>query len=387
MPSDLPGKLTFDDYKAFNDVHAKMIVSAGVAQERLRRTLDRVGVPGAVRWDPHAGELELRGRVFQAEALGSFNGSTWLWSWANDALGLPEARMAIGRQLRDAAERHALRLLATAEMDGDEMLAYKIGDFAVAYGYADAYYLVNQSVVYLIKRGQLDELEDRLGVLRAALQTIQAGTQRANFPLALLIAAKQLDLTVVHHDGDCTIADPAAPDEASIEVSSHGAMLEPIAICFTPEPVAVTDLVAPLLEEDSLAVLAWHEIHDGSIDLSAEGYIARVTPIEGADAVRREAVARLGADRAAGFRGAYVIRAGLRQGYEGRQHIVHDPAQLLGAASTGAMRGWVPAAVLEATGGRALSRPFPEEALVLCDCLKTGRNQVFDLGLGRVYER
>ena len=82
--SEIPGRR-----EAFDRSHAEIGVLASVGQARFSATLDRIGPPGAARWDPIAGEVELRGRTFRAEQLGSFDGRSWLWSWANPHLEIP----------------------------------------------------------------------------------------------------------------------------------------------------------------------------------------------------------------------------------------------------------------------------------------------------------
>jgi hypothetical protein len=146
--SSLPG-----GREAFDEAHARIAAAAAAAQERLSMALDAIGPPGAARWDPIAGEIELRGKVLRAEQLGSFDGSSWLWSWANPHLEIPEAKTTVARRLRDskAVAAFAEPMIQAA----DERLPYMMGDFAIASSGVDGYWLADHSQVYVIKPGQL----------------------------------------------------------------------------------------------------------------------------------------------------------------------------------------------------------------------------------------
>lgn len=143
--SELPG-----GREGFDRAHAEIASVANAAQQRLSDDLDAIGPPGSTRWDPIKGEVELRGRVFRAEQLGSFDGASWLWSWANDHLNIPPEKTTMARRLREKGGVFAEPMIAA-----DETLPYMMGDFAIAYCGVEAYWIANQSQVYVFEPGQL----------------------------------------------------------------------------------------------------------------------------------------------------------------------------------------------------------------------------------------
>lgn len=144
--AELPG-----GREAFDRAHAEIRPVAEAAQQRLADALDAIGAAGQWGWDPIKGELALRGRVFRAEPLGSFDGATWLWSWANDYLAIPQEKTTMARRLRAKGGVFAEPMIAAS----DETLPYMMGDFAVAYCGAEAYWVANGSQVCVFEPGQL----------------------------------------------------------------------------------------------------------------------------------------------------------------------------------------------------------------------------------------
>jgi hypothetical protein len=129
-------------------------------QTRFSNALDRVGPRGMATWDPIAGTIELRGRMLRAQQLGSFDGNSWLWSWANTFLNIPEDKTTFARAFRDAAEQLGVPALRTPMIkSNDEELGPRIGGLAIAHGFGEAFYYANESQVYLLERGQLEDLE------------------------------------------------------------------------------------------------------------------------------------------------------------------------------------------------------------------------------------
>ena len=152
---------------ALLDAFAAIEDQAIAMQGRFSAALDLLGPPGVAAWDPVAGTIELRGHTFRAQQLGSFDGASWLWSWANRHLEIPEAKTVLARGLRDAAERLAVPALRMAMIaDDDEELADLLGGVAIAHGFGEAFFYANQSQIYLIEPGQLDEIERRPPVTR-----------------------------------------------------------------------------------------------------------------------------------------------------------------------------------------------------------------------------
>ncbi len=141
--------------------------TASAMQARLVAVLDTLGPAGAAAWDPIAGTLELRGRRFRAQQLGSFDGESWLWSWANPHLAIPEAKTTFARGLRDAAGRLGTAALGTAMIaDADAELPHLLGSLAIAHGFGEGFFLANESQIYLIEPGQLAEIERQPQVAR-----------------------------------------------------------------------------------------------------------------------------------------------------------------------------------------------------------------------------
>jgi hypothetical protein len=128
-------------------------------QARFTAALDALGPPGMAGWDPFAGTLELRGHTFQAEQLGSFDGTSWLWSWANTYLNIPQEKTTLARALRDAADELGVPGLRTPFIaDTDEELPFLLGGLAIAHGFGEAMYYANQSQIYLLRPGQLRQV-------------------------------------------------------------------------------------------------------------------------------------------------------------------------------------------------------------------------------------
>jgi len=128
-------------------------------QARLSAVLDSIGPPGMAAWDPIKGFVELRGKQFRAQMLGSFDGRSWLWSWANTYLEIPEELTAYARRMRDQPGPLSAALATPMIEDDDEELPYMLGSIAIAHGFGEAFYYANQSQIYLLDPGQLEDVE------------------------------------------------------------------------------------------------------------------------------------------------------------------------------------------------------------------------------------
>jgi len=136
--------------------------TAEAKQTRFAEVLDKIGPPGRASWDPIGGTIMLRGRTFRAQQLGSFDGRSWLWAWANTHLNIPDEMTTLARAFRDAADKLELPALYEPMIaDSDEELPKMLGGIAVAHGFGEAFFYANQSQVYLVLPGQLDELARR----------------------------------------------------------------------------------------------------------------------------------------------------------------------------------------------------------------------------------
>lgn len=163
---------------AFEAAYAEIADLADQRQHRLAAALDELGPPGMAAWDPFQGFVELRGRRFDAQMLGSFDGRTWLWSWANPHLQIPAPLTAYARGLRDLAPRVSPALAAAMIADDDEGLPAMFGALAIAHGFGEAFYCANESQIYLLAPAQLDALLVAAGARLTRYATCFSRTRR-----------------------------------------------------------------------------------------------------------------------------------------------------------------------------------------------------------------
>lgn len=134
------------------------LVADDVARRQLRliATLDAIGPAGNVAWDPRTGRLTMRRRVFRAQCLGSFDGRSWLWAWANSA-ALPAEQLALANGARDAARRLQLPAFAAPMIEDDDVATpAMIGGLCCAHGFGDAFVIAGGTQVCALLPGQLD---------------------------------------------------------------------------------------------------------------------------------------------------------------------------------------------------------------------------------------
>lgn len=200
-----------EDLDALRSARAIGMVAATLRQNRLDDTLNAIGPPGQWHCDPHAGTLNLRGRTFAAEMLGSFDGKAWLWAWANPFLRIPDEKTRISRGAREADERIGTAVLATPFVALGELGPHDIAPLVTGFGLADAYYVCRfpgSEIVYALVPGQLTPSWPLLYELqRAATDALAAGL--ANGARSLEHAAVQLGLptersrdSLIVRDGD-----------------------------------------------------------------------------------------------------------------------------------------------------------------------------------------
>ena len=257
---------------ALEVAHAAIADDAASRQLRLGRRLDVIGMPGAVSWNPQLAEIVLRGRTFRAQLLGSFDGASWLWSWANSHLGLDEERTAFARGLRDAAARLGLDALATEMIaDDDEGLPAMLGDLAIAHGFGEAYWIANASQVYLFEPGQLE------------------------------------------------------PEDGPVPTPVR------IAVCFSKRPRTLDDALAALRINDELAAAPIVRVNDDLATIQSEGYAVRLVRLDAFFLVNAE-IRSLpsGQDDVRGAATVFVVQSALGPSYA---ETSYSPA--MGVWSTG----------------------------------------------------
>lgn len=127
-------------------------------QARFQQALDILGEPGDLEWDPNRGFITMRGHTFKAQQLGSYDGETWLWSWANTHLNIPEELTSFARSLRDLAPQISQALAAPMLEDEDEVIPEQFAALAIANGFGEAFYFPNRAQIYLIVPGQIEPI-------------------------------------------------------------------------------------------------------------------------------------------------------------------------------------------------------------------------------------
>jgi hypothetical protein len=361
--------------EAFDAAHAEVAVLAQVLQQRFAAALDRIGPPGAASWDPHAAQIALRKRTFSAQQLGSFDGESWLWSWANPHLALPEDKTTVARALRDRAAE--LRIPALSEsmlLAADEQLPYMLGDLAIGHGLGEAYYLANQSQVYVVAPGQLPRgKRPAVDELREALDAVARAFPAHDLARGLAFAADRLGVptertprALVARDGKDEVGVPLAPD---------GLPLRALALVFTTKQLGLGDVVAHLRGGDT-AGLPVRAVDDACLEIEGAGFFVRVRRSDKLRDVMREAE-RARQDDAKRYGAVLVVEAGLTPSYEGTRYGVVG----------GFDRAWAPADELESENDDPPVGPFmAAEALAVCERLNTLRTALaYDLLLRSRY--
>ncbi len=171
------------------------LLAADVKQRSFSRFLDTLGAPGPIAFDPFKGELMMRNTTFHAEFLGSMGRSDWLWAHHNMFLNLPESRTEIVRKLchqwsSPFAEAVCIDFGETQRL----LIQHKVAATALSMGLGDAYYVANDSQVYIVKSGQIPQTEVMSDFLFATNALLTSGVSRADIELAaetlgLLVAA------------------------------------------------------------------------------------------------------------------------------------------------------------------------------------------------------
>jgi hypothetical protein len=368
---------------AFDRAYAELAVVAALGQARFSATLDRIGPPGQARWDPIAGEIELRGRTFEAQQLGSYDGNSWLWSWANPYLSIPEDKTAVARALRDrAAEVGIAALGVPAIAVRDESVKYMLGGIAIAHGCCEAYYIANESQVYLLAPGQLDRPKDPpIARLRAAIDAVDTAGVPCDLTRALPFAARALEIECAQEARRLIVRARDSRDELEVHLTSDGHALRTVALCFVGKQVTLADVFGHLRKKRGLAELPFKQTDD-AIELEGAGYAVRITRTDRLRDVMREANRLSSGQDEAKRRGAVLII-----------DAVHTPRYLgspLGIATVAfAGKSWAPIGALSGLeGGPPTGPQISNEALHVCERLNQLDNAfLYDLLLGMPYPR
>ncbi|MBK7857458.1 MAG: hypothetical protein IPJ65_02310 [Archangiaceae bacterium] len=260
--------------EAFDRAHAEICLTAAAAQERFAAALDAIGPAGVSRWDPIAGELVLRGRTFRAEQLGSFDGKSWLWSWANSQLNIPEPKTSAARRLRGAG------LAAFSEpviSTSDERVPYMMGDFAIVHAGAEAYFLANRAQVFVLEPGQLPP--SPLSPLDQLRRAIDATAE--DLTTALPNATRILGLELHREPRAFAVTD--GKDTLRVQLTHGGTALHRVALCFHSKQRTLAEV------KQHLEALQLQQTADNVLELERGGVAVKITRSERLKDVMREA--------------------------------------------------------------------------------------------------
>ncbi|MEM9074673.1 MAG: DUF6882 domain-containing protein [Myxococcota bacterium] len=235
----LPWSAIDGGYEAFEAEYCKGALLAAVKQNRFADHLEALGPPGMARWDPFLGEVDLRGHTFRAEQIGSFDGHSWLWAWANTYLNIPDERTTIARALRDLGPALQTPSIASS----DERLPYMIGALALAHTNVEGYYIANSSQVYAILSGQITTDQEPLAEVHRAIDSLSAEPSLRFTPAtALPVAATALGIDMVGDDRHCVLR----KGDEELPVDLLAAEMKRLTSAFLPQRIKLPDLL-PLL--------------------------------------------------------------------------------------------------------------------------------------------
>lgn len=353
---DIPGERV-----DFDAEHAVYELLAVLRSARLFQ-VPKTGAP--TRWYPGEAWLEYQGRRFEAELIGSSDGQTWLWSWANPHLDFPDEALSIARKMKEAAPK--LPALGVPHI-GDSRLGHAMGQLAVGLGFADGYYAGNDGeYIFAIRRGQLE------GLTIDPLEELQRYLEAA--PLA---RPDQLDEALERIEAEfgltpdrseslwLTIQDKAGH---TLRLFCEGTVVRPIlaARCFTERRRSLDDIVEHLRKNATLRKLDM-SVADEAVQLRALGLKITITRIEKLRALIAEVKSLHGeADqaRARTFGAVFRIEFEMTPEYGGIRYRIGSP---MGSPFG---RGFVPEQTFELGLQPAWdSPPVPAEALLISESL------------------
>lgn len=214
---------------AFEAAFAEAALVAAVKQGRFAKHLASLGPPGEAAWDPIEGYVRLRGCRFEAQQVGSFDGRSWLWSWANRRLHIPEPKISIACSLRDGVDVAAFREPSIAA--ADERMPYMMAGFALAHSDAAGFFVANESQVYVVDAASVARAPYTIDELREAIRVLR-GEPLMPFdaPRALRFAARKLGLELDERADQVHVR--GGGDALSVDVATG--RLQDLAIAFLP---------------------------------------------------------------------------------------------------------------------------------------------------------
>ncbi len=367
--------------EAVDRAYAETAIVSALGQARLSAALDRIGPPGQMRWNPAAGELVMRGKLFAAEQLGSFDGETWLWSWANPYLEIPEAKTTIARSLRDRASTLGVAALAVPMIAAaDERIPYLFGAIGLGHSDAEAYYIANQSQVYLFAPGQLGPPPAPLEALRTAIASVEASGMTTDIAAGLPLAAARLGLPLVRSEHEIVVGE--GRDAVHVPLGGAAVSLVTLGLCFVSKQLTIDDVLAHLRAVRGVAELKFTKLDEHTLEHTSNGCTIRIARTDELREVMREAN-RTGTEDAKRFGAVLVVSVGTTSEFEGPAFAIAD----LGLGFGG--KTWMPTDALERPKGGALAGPVvPSAALHVFERLNAIHDALaYDVLTGAVYPR
>ncbi|MBO6940432.1 MAG: hypothetical protein JJ863_35990 [Deltaproteobacteria bacterium] len=284
---------------AFERAFAERALVGALKQRRFGAHLDRIGPPGDAAWDPIQGYVRLRGANFAAEQVGSFDGRSWLWSWANDHLRIPDDKTTVARKLRDEVGLPAFRssMIAAA----DERLPYMMAGFALAHSDRCGYFIANRSQVYVM--APLPELAGPVTLAELA-ETSRALRAEPVMPYdaarALRFAAETFGLE--HEANDEHVRVTIGGESLDVDVASG--RMGRLAVAFLAGRGTLEQLVEQLRTVDGAPELT---VEKGSAWATGPGWRARVSCVDTLRTVMAEANALPGRHEEARTKATVVV--------------------------------------------------------------------------------
>ncbi len=344
--------------------YAEVSVFGAVHQNRFAARLQALGPPGAARWDPGLGEVELRGHTFRAEQLGSYDGRSWMWSWANPHLALPDDKTVMARSLRDSTLDVPARLEQEIFVQ-DERLPFMVASLAIGHCGAEGYYIASQSQVYGIAPGQVPALEiSAVEELHQAMLSLLPTPMPHNMPVAVRFAAKQLGLEVVEEERSLVVQE--GRKALRIALSKLGPTRR-TSVLFAPKSLSFEDALQRVKAKSDVPI----ETLESSFVVADDDFEVHVNRSERLGTVMSEAK-RLptDVDAARKYGAVFVLETAVSPSYAGALY-----APTFGA--------WAPVQMLKlAPGSPTLIGP----AMAVQGAIVEGLNDwlIYDCALGRV---
>lgn len=132
----------------------------------FERQLHFASLIGSYSWnvDMKKGEISFaNGMNFPMQILGTFSHSseTWLWGWANERSGIPEALLQQANTLKQYGETNAIDLLQVDTFDATKNDLHCIGLIACGMFAASGYYLADYGQGILVLTVNSEEIDQQ----------------------------------------------------------------------------------------------------------------------------------------------------------------------------------------------------------------------------------